>query len=128
MAPHVYRLTFMKALIAILILVCVGLGAGLLYRHNNAQKQAKQDEETITQLTTKATETEKKLAEQNAVNTVLDKDLATRRKESSLSPRRIVRTFWIQRCCVPVALIGKSLLIYPMFAAAKQFLRCIPRM
>jgi len=71
----------MKALIAILILVCVGLGAGLLYRHSNARKQAIQDEQTITQLTAKANDTDKKLAEQAAVNTVLDTDLMARTQQ-----------------------------------------------
>ncbi len=71
----------MKALIAILLLVCVALGAGLLYRHNNAQSESKQQTETINQLTAKTTETEKKLAEQTAVNSVLDKDLAARTQQ-----------------------------------------------
>lgn len=68
----------MKALIAILILLCVGLGAGLLYRHTTAEKQTKQDGETITQLTTKVSDTERKLAEQSAVNSTLERDLTAR--------------------------------------------------
>lgn len=71
----------MKALIAILILVCVGLGAGLLYRHSTAEKKSKQDEETIVRYESKVADTEKKLAEQTAVNTVLEQNLSARTKE-----------------------------------------------
>jgi chromosome segregation ATPase len=70
----------MKALIAILILVCVGLGAGLVYRHLDAEKKSKQDEETIVRYETKVSETEKKLAEQSAVNAVLEQNLNDRTK------------------------------------------------
>ena len=72
---------FMKALIAILILVCVGLGAGLIYRHATAEKKAKQDEETIVRYENKLSETDKKLAEQAAVNAVLEQNLTSRTKE-----------------------------------------------
>ncbi|HTG44229.1 MAG TPA: hypothetical protein VK633_06825 [Verrucomicrobiae bacterium] len=71
----------MKALIAILLLVCAGLGAGLLYRHTTAERRTKQDDETITQLTTKVADTEKKFAEQAAVNAVLEKDLNARNQQ-----------------------------------------------
>ena len=71
----------MKALIAILILVCVGLGAGLFYRHSTAESKSKQDDATITQLTTKVEDSERKLAEQSAVNAVLEKDLAARTQQ-----------------------------------------------
>ncbi len=71
----------MKALIAILILVCVGLGAGLIYRHTTAERKGKQDEETIVRYEAKVSETEKKLAEQSAVNAVLEKNLEARTKE-----------------------------------------------
>src|SRR5688500_6884029 len=66
----------MKALIAILLVLSLALGAGLLYRHSNAQKEQKQAGQTINQLTTKVGETEQKLAEQTAVNAVLDRNLA----------------------------------------------------
>jgi chromosome segregation ATPase len=68
----------MKPLIAILILACAALGAGLFYRHSTAQKESKQSGETITQLSTKVEVTERKLAEQSAVNQVLEKDIAAR--------------------------------------------------
>lgn len=71
----------MKALIAILILVSVGLGAGLIYRHTSAEKKTKQDEETIIRFETQVAETEKKLAEQAAVNSVLEQNLNARTKE-----------------------------------------------
>ncbi len=71
----------MRALLAILLLVSVGLGAGLFYRHSMARKEKTEDAETITQLSTKVSDTEKKLAEQTAVNAVLDKDLATRTQQ-----------------------------------------------
>jgi len=71
----------MKALIAILILVCVGLGAGLFYRHTTAEKKIKQDEETIVRFESKVAETEKQLAEQAAVNAVLEQNLNARTRE-----------------------------------------------
>ena len=71
----------MRALIAILLLLTVGLGAGLFYRHSTAQKKETEDVETITQLSNKVSESEKKLAEQTAVNVVLDRDLATRTQQ-----------------------------------------------
>jgi chromosome segregation ATPase len=71
----------MKALIAILLLLSLALGGGLLYRHMNAEQESKQAGQTIEQLTTKVSETEKKLAEQTAVNTVLDQDLAARTQQ-----------------------------------------------
>ena len=71
----------MKALIAILLLLSLALGGGLLYRHFNAQEESKQAGQTIEQLTTKVTDVEKKLAEQTAVNTVLDRDLAARTQQ-----------------------------------------------
>jgi len=71
----------MKALIAILLLLSLALGGGLLYRHMNAEKESKQAGQTIEQLTAKVTEKEKLLAEQTAVNTVLDRDLAARTQQ-----------------------------------------------
>ena len=71
----------MKALIAILLLLSLALGGGLLYRHFNAEEESKQAGQTIEQLTTKVSDTEKKLAEQTAVNTVLDRDLAARTQQ-----------------------------------------------
>jgi DNA repair exonuclease SbcCD ATPase subunit len=72
---------FMKALIAILILVCVGLGAGLLYRHTTAERKAKEDNDTIVRYESKLNETDKKLAEQSAVNAVLEQKYNTAAKE-----------------------------------------------
>ena len=71
----------MKALIAILLILSLALGAGLLYRHTNAQKEQRKSGETIEQLTTKVGDTERKLAEQTAVNTVLDRDLNARTQQ-----------------------------------------------
>ena len=71
----------MKALIALLILACAALGAGLFYRHTKAEKQTEQDSQTITQLSTKVSETERKLAEQSAVNQVLERDIAARTQQ-----------------------------------------------
>jgi chromosome segregation ATPase len=68
----------MKALIAILILACAILAGGLFYRHSTATKQTEQDTATITQLSTKVSDTERQLAEQSAVNQVLEKDIAAR--------------------------------------------------
>lgn len=71
----------MKALIAILILACAALGAGLFYRHTKAEKQTQADTQTITQLSSKVTDTERKLAEQAAVNQVLEKDVAAKAQQ-----------------------------------------------
>jgi septal ring factor EnvC (AmiA/AmiB activator) len=71
----------MKALIAILLLLSLALGGGLLYRHPNAEKESEQAGQTIEQLTVKVTEKEKELAEQAAVNTVLDQSLAERTQQ-----------------------------------------------
>jgi len=68
----------MKALIAILLILSLGLGAGLLYRHFNAERESSEKGKTIEQLTQTVDDTKKKLAEQTAVNTVLDRDLAAR--------------------------------------------------
>jgi chromosome segregation ATPase len=57
------------------------LGAGLFYRHNQAQKQVDKDTQTITQLTTKVEDSERKLAEQSAVNQVLEKNIADRTQQ-----------------------------------------------
>jgi hypothetical protein len=40
----------------------------LLYRHTSAERKSKQDEETIVRYEAQVTDTEKKLAEQTAVN------------------------------------------------------------
>jgi len=77
-------------LIAILILLCVGLGAGWFYRHSVAEKTAKQDAETITQLTTKNNDTDRKLAEQSAVNVTLEKDLTARTKQLTETSNTLV--------------------------------------
>jgi DNA repair exonuclease SbcCD ATPase subunit len=71
----------MKALIAILILVCVALGAGLIYRHSTAERKAKEDNDTIVRYEAKLSETDKKLADQTAVNNVLEQKLSERTKE-----------------------------------------------
>jgi septal ring factor EnvC (AmiA/AmiB activator) len=80
----------MKALIAILLILTLALGAGLLYRHTNAQKEQKQSGQTIEQLTSKVGETEKKLAEQTAVNAVLDRDLAARTEQLTETSNTLV--------------------------------------
>src|SRR4051812_596571 len=80
----------MRALVAILILLCVGLGAGWFYRHSVAVKTEKQDSETITQLSTKVSDTERKLAEQSAVNVTLEKDLTARTKQLTETSNTLV--------------------------------------
>ena len=80
----------MKALIAILLILSLALGAGLLYRHTQANRETKQSGETIEQLTTKVNDTERKLAEQTAVNTVLDKSLAERTQQLTETSNTLV--------------------------------------
>lgn len=80
----------MKALIAILLILSLALGAGLLYRHTNAKKDSQQAGETIDKLTVRVDETEKKLAEQTAVNAVLDRDLAARTQQLTETSNTLV--------------------------------------
>lgn len=80
----------MRALLAILLLVCLGLGGGLYYRHSLAQKSSKESATTITQLSDKVTDTEKKLAEQAAVNAVLEKNLAARSQQLTETSNTLV--------------------------------------
>lgn len=80
----------MKALIAILVILCIALGVGLFYRHTTAEKQIRQDTETIMTLTNKISETERKLAEQSAVNTALESELATRVKQLTETSNMLV--------------------------------------
>jgi len=71
----------MKALIGILLLACLLLAGGLFFRHSSAQAQLKKDNETIVQLTEKVTDTEKKLTEQAAVNSELERSLAAKTEQ-----------------------------------------------
>jgi len=51
----------MKKLAIVLLLVAAGLGVALLYRHNEAVKQQKQDENHIVTLSNRVVETQVKL-------------------------------------------------------------------
>jgi chromosome segregation ATPase len=76
-----YALAFMKALIAILILVTFALAGSLYYRHTQALKQAQTDNATITTLSKKVETTEKDLSEQVVVNKQLNDDLSARTQQ-----------------------------------------------
>lgn len=71
----------MKALIAILILVCLGLSAGLYFRHNKAIKQEKADTTTIVQLSNTVVQTQAELSDQEKVNEALRQNITSRTQQ-----------------------------------------------
>lgn len=71
----------MRALIAILILVCLGLSASLFYRHTRATQQEEKDVVTITQLSNSVVTTQAKLTDQEQVNQVLNSNLTARTQQ-----------------------------------------------
>jgi len=73
----------MKAAIVFLILASLGLGVGLMMRHNKAVEVKKQDDEKITILTKNVEETKGKLDEQERLSTYLQTNLAVRTEELS---------------------------------------------
>jgi septal ring factor EnvC (AmiA/AmiB activator) len=81
----------MKALIAILIIACLALGAALFYRHTTAEKQIKQDSESILVLTNRVSDAERKLAEQSAVNASLEKDLTARTQQLTETSNTLIK-------------------------------------
>ena len=71
----------MKALIAILIVVALGLSAGLYYKHNDSLKRANNDEKTITVLSNTVLNTQQELTRQEQVNEQLQQMVVDRTKQ-----------------------------------------------
>ncbi|MGV3774493.1 MAG: hypothetical protein ACO1QB_16455 [Verrucomicrobiales bacterium] len=71
----------MKVLIVLLIIVSLGLSAGLYMRHNKATVKGEADEATILQFSNKVVVTETKLNEQIQVNDLLMTNLAQKTVE-----------------------------------------------
>ena len=77
-----------KTGIVVLVILCIGLGAGLLIRHANAVDEQRKAEAKIKQLSDDVVHTEDQLNEQKKVNDTLEKTLETKTAESqSLSNR-----------------------------------------
>ena len=81
-----------KSATIILVLICVGLAAGLYVRHNKAEERRQADEETIGQLSNSLVRTEGQLNEQKVVNTSLDNTLRTRVDELLTVSNQLVAT------------------------------------
>jgi chromosome segregation ATPase len=71
----------MKAAIVFLILASLGLGVGLMMRHNQAVKVKQQDDDTITLLNKSVEDTKSKLDEQEKLATYLQTNLVVRTEE-----------------------------------------------
>ena len=70
-----------KIVAILLVLLCLLLGAGLIYRHNTAKKDRKDDVAKIYHYSNEWVETSKKLDEQKLVNLSLERDFATQAEE-----------------------------------------------
>ena len=72
---------YMKAAIVFLILASLGLGVGLMMRHNQAVEVSRQDEAKIAELSKNVVETKNKLDEQEKLAMYLQTNLAVRSEE-----------------------------------------------
>lgn len=70
-----------KIVAIILTLLCLLLAAGLIYRHNTANQEKKQDVATIRYYSNEWTDVSRKLDEQKLVNLSLERDYATQSEE-----------------------------------------------
>src|SRR5689334_2073127 len=70
-----------KNVVIILAIACVGLLAGLLYRHSNAVGEKKKDVKTIEHFSNEWTVASTKLEEQKMVNLSLERDVANQVEE-----------------------------------------------
>lgn len=71
----------MKAAIVILVLAAIGLGVGLIMRHNTAVKVKSQDEEIKAMLSNEVARTQGKLDEEQKVNLLLSTNLILKGEE-----------------------------------------------
>jgi chromosome segregation ATPase len=81
----------MKVAIVILILASVGLGVGLMYRHNEAVKVKTQDEEIKSTLSNRVEQTQAKLDEEQKVNLLLSTNLTLKGEELSSTSNTLAK-------------------------------------
>lgn len=70
-----------RVAVIILVLICVGLGIGLLVRHNQAVHENKEAEEKISKLSNDVVQTQSKVSELQTVNMTLETNLTGRTHE-----------------------------------------------
>jgi DNA repair exonuclease SbcCD ATPase subunit len=70
-----------KLVAIVLTILCLLLAAGLIYRHNDANREKKKDVATIVHFSNQVVEVSGKLEEQKMVNLSLERDFATQAEE-----------------------------------------------
>src|SRR5690348_12656960 len=70
-----------RVALIILVLICVGLGVGLLVRHNQAVRETKLAHDEIITLSNTVKETQAQVQELKTVNTTLETNLSGRTHE-----------------------------------------------
>ena len=80
----------MKALIVVLVIVCVGLGVGLLIRHNKATKQQQADEVVKTELTNRLVHVQEMFEEQERMNMFIQTNLTVTLDEMATFSNKFV--------------------------------------
>ncbi len=73
-----------KALAVLLLLICLGLGGGLYYRHTQALLEKGRDVATIEKISNDWSQVSQRFEEQKLVNMSLERDLETRTEEVKL--------------------------------------------
>lgn len=73
------------------MLLTLGLGAGLVYRHTEAIKQQKQDLEVKTVLTNRLDDTQKKYEEQEQLTMILQTNLLAQKGELNVTSNQLVK-------------------------------------
>src|ERR1051326_9314352 len=88
--PLQASLTIMKGKtgIVILVILCVGLGVGLLVRHSRAVDEEHKAEARIKQLADDVVHTQDQLGEQKKVNDTLEKSLEAKTVEAQSLPNK----------------------------------------
>jgi chromosome segregation ATPase len=81
----------MKAAIVILVLAAVGLGVGLIMRHNTAVRVKNQDEEIKATLSNEVAKTQGKLDEEQKVNLLLSTNLTLKAEELSSTSNTLAK-------------------------------------
>ena len=81
----------MKAAIAFLILVTLGLGVGLMMRHKQATEVKKQDDEIKTVLSNRVEQTQAKLDEQEKIAMYLQTNLTLKAEELTVTSNTLTK-------------------------------------
>ncbi|HEY6167952.1 MAG TPA: hypothetical protein VI454_07935 [Verrucomicrobiae bacterium] len=79
-----------KLAVVVLVLVCLALGAGILYIQSKADKEKKQDVATIVTFSNNLVEVQGKYEEQKKVNTVLETNLFAKTAEAQAFSNMVV--------------------------------------